>query len=93
MMATTEQGNQQTQSAKGTHEQRSGVILGQLMQALGRPTALYRVEVRHLWDNHFRANVFVGATATSTRIAHSFFLRADEEGNIVTSLPDISRKY
>ena len=89
----TEQGKQQAAPAKRTHEQRSGVIIGQLLQALGRPTALYRVEVRHLWENHFRANVFIGDTVTSTRIAHSFFLNADEEGNIVASLPDISRKY
>lgn len=63
------------------------------MQALGRPASLYQVEVRHLWENHYRANVFVGADAASTRIAHSFFLAAEEDGNIVASVPDITRKY
>ena len=92
-MPTKEQGKQQAESAKRTHEQRISVILVQLMQALGRPTALYRVEVRHLWDHHYRANVFVGDPVTSTRIAHSFFLMTDEDGNIVTSMPNISRTY
>ncbi|MGH7174003.1 MAG: hypothetical protein ACRELG_27335 [Gemmataceae bacterium] len=92
-MPSTEQGKQQVKPVKRTHEQRSGVIIGQLLQALGRPATLYRVEVRHLWDNHYRANVFVGDTVTSTRIAHSFFLMADEDGKIVASVPDIAKKY
>jgi hypothetical protein len=49
--------------------------------------------VRHLWENHYRANVFVGADAASTRIIHSFFLSVGEDGNICTSAPDITRKY
>ena len=82
---------EQAEQAKQTHEQRSRVIVGQLLQALGRPTTLYRVEVRHLWDNHYRANVFLGADAASTRVAHSFFVVADEDGNIVASTPDLTK--
>ncbi len=92
-MPTKEQGKQQAEKAKQTHEQRSGVIVGQLLQALGRPATLYRVEVRHLWENHYRANVFVGVDAATTRVAHSFFVVADEDGNIIASVPDITRKY
>jgi hypothetical protein len=92
-MPTIEQSTQQADPAKRAPEQRNGIILVQLMKALGRPTALYRVEVRHLWDNHYRANVFVGTAVTSVRIAHSFFLRIDEDDNIVASMPSISRKY
>jgi hypothetical protein len=92
-MPTKEQGKQQAKPAKQTHEQRSGFIAGQLLQVLGRPPALYRVEVRHLWENHYRANVFVGTDAASTRIAHSFFLAADEDGNVLASVPDITRTY
>lgn len=91
-MPTKEQSKGQAEAAERAQEQ-SDVIIGQLMKALGRPTALYRVEVRHLWDGYYRANLFVGPTASSTRIAHSFFLTADEEGNIVASVPDISRQY
>ena len=92
-MPTKEPSQQQAEAAERAQERRNGVIVGQLMQTLGRPTTLYRVEMRHLWDGYYRANVFVGATVTSTRIAHSFFLTADEEGNIVASIPDISREY
>jgi hypothetical protein len=92
-MPTKEQGKQQAEQAIQTHAQREGVILGQLLQALGRPATLYRVEVRHLWEAHYRANVFVCADAASTRVAHSFFIVADEDGNIISSVPDITRKY
>lgn len=92
-MPTTEQGKQQADEAKPAHDQRSSVIVGQLLQILGRPTIPYRVEIRHLWDNHYRANVFVGADAASTRVAHSFFMLADEGGNILTSAPVITKKY
>jgi hypothetical protein len=92
-MATIEQGRPQGGPTSQTHEQRSGVLACKLLQALGRPTTPHRVEVRHLWENHYRANVFVGTDAASTRIAHSFFLSAGEDGNICTSAPDITRKY
>jgi len=92
-MPTKEQGKQATGPAKQTHEQRSGVIIAQLLQQLGRPTALYRVEVRHLWEDHYRVNVFVGADAASTRIVRSYFLAADQVGNILASEPSITRQY
>ncbi len=92
-MATIEQGRSQGGPTNQTQEQRSGLLACQLLQALGRPTTPHRVEVRHLWENHYRANVFVGADVASTRIAHSFFLSAGEDGNICASAPDITRKY
>ncbi len=92
-MPTKEQSKLQAEQAKQTHEQRSSVIVSQLLQTLGRPITLYRVEVRHLWDDYYRANVFVGADAASTRVAHSFFLATDEDGNIIASVPDITKKY
>ena len=92
-MPAKEQSKKQAEQAKPSHEQRSSVIAGQLLQTLGRPATLYRVEVRHLWEDHYRVNVFVGADAASTRVAHSFFVVADEDGNIIVSKPDITRKY
>ena len=92
-MPTAEQGKEQAEQAKQMRERRSGVIVGQLLQALGRPITPYLVQVRHLWDNHYRANLFFVTDVVSTRIAHSFFVVADEDGNIVTSTPDITRKY
>ncbi len=92
-MPATEQCKQQAEQAKQTHERRRGVIAGQVLQALGRPATLFRVEVRLLWDNHYRANLFFGADVVSTRIAHSFFVVADDDGNIVTSKPEITKTY
>jgi hypothetical protein len=84
---------EQAELAKQAHKQRSSVIVDQLLQALGRPTIRHRVEVRHLWDDHYRANVYVGVDSVSTRVAHSYFVVADEAGNIIASVPDITRKY
>lgn len=92
-MPKTEHVKQQAGAAERTPEQQSGSIVRQLVQTLGRPAALHRVEVRHLWDKHYRVNVFVGADVTSTRIAHSFFLSLDEDGNIIASAPAITRTY
>jgi hypothetical protein len=92
-MPTKEQGQQQVELAKQTHQQRCSIIVGQLLQTLGRPAILHRVDVRHLWDDHYRANVYVGADAASTRVAHSYFVVADEAGNILASVPEITRRY
>ena len=91
-MPTREQDKPRAEPAKQAQEQRSGALAGQLLQALGRPTALYRVEVRHLWERYYRANVFVGADLASMRVAHSFFLEADDD-NIIASTPPITRMY
>ncbi len=71
----------------------SDLITGQLLRALGRPADLYRVEVRPLWEHHYRVNVFVGDIASSTKLAQSFFLVTDAGGNIMTSTPAITRQY
>jgi len=92
-MPKAEHVKQQAGAAERTPERQSGNIARQLLQTLGRPAALHRVEVRHLWEKHYRANVFVGADVASTRIAHSFFLSIDEDGTIIASAPAITRKY
>ena len=92
-MPTKDPSKIRDEPAKQAHERRSAVIAAQLLQTLGRPADHYRVEVRHLWEDHYRANVLVGAGAASVRIAHSFFLAVDEDGNILASAPDITRKY
>ena len=92
-MPTAVQDKQQAEQAKKTHEQRSSVIVGQLLQSLGRPPTLHRVEIRHLWADHYRVNVFIGADAACTRVGHSFFVVADEDDSILASTPDITRKY
>jgi hypothetical protein len=67
------------------------VVRDNVLAALGRPTDHHRVQVRRVWGDNYRVNVFVGADVTSLVIAHSYFLRADGDGKIVTCCPAIVR--
>jgi hypothetical protein len=51
------------------------------------------LEVRSLWEDHYRVNVFVGPDAATSTIAHSYFLVTDKDGAVVASDPDIARRY
>ena len=68
------------------------LVRNNLIRTLGQPGDLLRVQVRLLWDDFYRANVFVG-DASNSRVAHSYFLRATADGKIVTSTPAIRRAY
>ena len=69
------------------------VIANYVMHALGQPSDFHRVQVRSLWENHYRVNVLVGTQAAFARVAHSYFLVADSNGNIVESIPKIAKQY
>jgi hypothetical protein len=69
------------------------VIAKKVIQQLGEPINLRRVEVRRLWENRYRVNVFVGAESVSATLPNSYFLVVDGEGDIVTSTPAITRQY
>jgi hypothetical protein len=74
--------------------QQRKVVIGQhVMHTLGQPGDLRAVQVRNLWDDHYRVNVFVGLDAASAKVAHSYFLVADSDGNILASTPNITRQY
>jgi hypothetical protein len=92
-MPTKQQNEEKTEPQKEVHQQREAVLGGQVMYALGRPVPLYRVEVRRLWEEHYRVNVFVGVDAASVRVAHSYFLVTDRDGNILACTPEITRQY
>lgn len=64
----------------------------QVLSKLGRPEAQHRVQIRQLWPDHYRVNIFVGLNA-SIRIAHSYFLVTDGDGKVLTSTPAITRQY
>jgi hypothetical protein len=68
------------------------LVKEQIVQALGAKDQ-QRVQVRLLWKDHFRANVYQGVDAVSSRIAHSFFLVASEDGKILRSTPPLSAAY
>lgn len=64
-----------------------------VLDGLGRPEDLHEVQVRRLWSGHYRVNVLVGPGAASVRVAHSFFLEANGDGDIVGSTPSITKQY
>jgi hypothetical protein len=69
------------------------VIGRHVMHSLGQPNDLQRVQVRRLWADRYRVNIVVGVDVACVRIAHSYFLVADEDGNILTSTPQITKQY
>ena len=69
------------------------LIGGQVVHTLGTPDDLLKVHVRPLWKDRYRVNVFVGKDATSARVANSYFLVVDDDGNIVTSSPKMAKLY
>src|SRR4051794_30864240 len=64
-----------------------------VLRTLGRPPGLHDVQVRRLWQDHYRVNVLVGPDVTSLTIAHSYFLVMDGDGNLGSSDPEITGEY
>jgi hypothetical protein len=93
MMPAQEQGRQPVDQDKQARQQRKAAIGQHVIRTLGQPGNLHGVQVRHLWEDHFRVNILVGLDAASAKVAHSFFLVADSDGNIVASTPKITRQY
>jgi len=85
--------SEKSQEHHGELSQISADIGKHVMLSLGQPSNLYRVQVRQLWEDRFRINVYVGADLASAKVAHSFFLKIDSEGQIVSSSPRITRQY
>jgi hypothetical protein len=61
------------------------------MQTLGQPDDLHSVTVRQLWADRYRVNVFVNAGCP--KVAHSYFVVADGDGNVLASSPQITKQY
>jgi len=92
-MATKQQTKQQSEPDRPKGEQRTAQVAAEVMRRLGRPEGLRRVDARMLWDGHYRVNVLVGESNATARLAHSFFVRIDEAGNLVSAEPEIARQY
>ncbi len=61
----------------------------QVLSALGKPDKLYKVQVRPLWEGHYRVNVFVGTDLLSSKVVASYFLLTDQGGHITAATPDL----
>ncbi len=69
------------------------LIREQVIEALGKPIDLHNVQIRKVWKNHYRVNVIVGANAGSVRVANSYFLVIDGDGNVTAATPKITKQY
>jgi hypothetical protein len=71
----------------------NNLIKEQVIHALGRPSDLRDVQVRKVWDEHYRVNVIVGVDAGAVSIAHSYFLVIDSAGSVIAATPKITKLY
>ena len=71
----------------------NNLISEQVIHALGEPIDLRNVQVRKVWDDHYRVNVLVGMNAGSVRVANSYFLVIDSDGRLIGSTPKITKQY
>jgi hypothetical protein len=93
MMPTNQQDEQHPDLEADRRPWRIAAIGTHVLRALGRPGELRRVQVQPLWLDHYRVNVLVGADAASVKVAHSYFLVADGDGNVLRSAPEITKQY
>ena len=75
------------------NEKIDNLVRKQVIAALGTPIDLRSVQVRKVWDDHYRVNVYVGPSAASVKVANSYFLVIDSEGGLVSSTPTITKLY
>jgi hypothetical protein len=84
---------QQASSGQQAAAQLAATLGAYVLRVLGRPVDLYAVQVHLLWPDHYRVNVLVGVTAAEVKVAHSYFLVMDGNGNLGSSDPEITGEY
>jgi hypothetical protein len=71
-------------------------LSSQVLEILGTPPNFHKVDSKHLFNNVYRVNVRVKSGLSNlvnvTKIAHSYFIFTDEEGNI-TKGDEITKQY
>lgn len=71
MSTQTQQKRAKEQETQDTQEVNAHVGK-QVMETLGRPRNLLGVQVRQLWEDHYRVNVLTGADATSVTVVRNY---------------------
>ena len=92
-MTTAEQNKQHEGMKKHEREALCALIGEHVMHSLGEPGNLCKLLVRPLWVDHYRVNVLVGENLANARIANSYFVLADGDGNSLRSGPQITKQY
>lgn len=73
-------------------EARRAVITTQILRLLDLLPGAVTMHVRDLWKDHYRVNVLTGQDALSHRITESYFIHVDDNGQILTSTPPVTRR-
>jgi hypothetical protein len=92
-MPTTQEREQLRDLKQHRRDTLNALIGEQLIHTLGAPGDLLKVQVRRLWANKYRVNIFVGVDVVTAKVAHSYFLSVDANGNIMESTPKITKQY
>jgi hypothetical protein len=92
-MPTKPQDTHHKDQEKQERQQLNAVIGKHVIHTLGQPDNFHSVQVRRLWNDNYRVNVLVGGDASSVKVAHSYFLVAGSDGNIIASIPTIAKHY
>ncbi len=92
-MTTTQQRNPAEERRRDMRHSLDHLIGERVVHALGKPKDLLKVQVRPVGNDRHRVNIFVGQDVSSGRVANSFFLTTDDEGQILASSPEIVRVY
>ena len=90
-MPTNQQEKQHRDQEKQELNELNALIGRHVMGTLGQQADLHKVQVRRLWENYYRVNILVGPDADSAKVADSYFLKVDGDGNIIESTPNIQR--
>jgi len=90
MIPTQQQDEDSRDESRHACRRRKVLISKHVIHAVGRPRNLHRLQVRHLWEDHYRVNILVCEDSASAKVAYSYFLVADTNGNILSSSPQIA---
>ena len=91
-MTAKEQSPQQA-TIKLNQQTLAAAIGNHVLDLLGRPKIPHQARARHLWDGHYRVNILIGEEFAFAQIAHSYFVTADGDGNILECHPVIKKVY
>jgi hypothetical protein len=77
----------------GEREKLGALIGSRVLREVGEPGELLQVQVRNLWGTHYRVNVLTGLNSGAAKVAHSYFIVVDGNGNILESTPALLKLY
>jgi hypothetical protein len=92
-MSTARQRERDNRIEQDKQDHLDSLLREQVLHALGVPAGLLHVQVCKLWQGHYRVNVFIGVDVASARVAHSYFVVADRDGNVASATPKITKTY